>query len=219
MKWLGASMLSSITQWCTICSRPLTPRTIITQTKHFSSTISSIHYPQIPNQWSGLQNWRQGTLNHDRVWGPNGPDVEPPLPGNSTVQRSEEFRSGSSLAEIGAAVLSTADPLKKSMLSHLGYCRWRQKGLPIGVFQPPAKPARPPIPKLVCNYLFCLFVSGIYSFFTPSLLEYFCIEMGKLLCGLGSKNTQFNLYIECSRFTYWIFTILYSEHNLHIECL
>lgn len=80
--------------------------------------------------------------------------------------------SGSSLAELGAAVLSTADPLKKSMLSHLGYCRWREKGLPIGVFEPPAKPARPPIPKLVCKYLLRLW--DILIFFTRSLLSSMC---------------------------------------------
>ncbi|CAH9099190.1 unnamed protein product [Cuscuta epithymum] len=35
------------------------------------------------------------------------------------------------------------------MLSHLGYCRWRENALPIGFFEPPAKPARPSMPKLV----------------------------------------------------------------------
>ncbi|KAL3509227.1 hypothetical protein ACH5RR_028628 [Cinchona calisaya] len=33
--------------------------------------------------------------------------------------------------------------------SHLAYSRWCQEGLPIGVFQPPAKPDRPEKPKLV----------------------------------------------------------------------
>ncbi|CAH9099192.1 unnamed protein product, partial [Cuscuta epithymum] len=135
---------------CNISGRLLTSSTF-NPVKHLSSSSTSIHYPQLPNQWSGLQSWRHGTLNHDRFWGPNGPTVEPPLP---EISEEESFGSypvdsGSSLAEIGAVVLSTPDPLKKSMLSHLGYCRWRENALPIGVFEPPAKPARPSIPKVV----------------------------------------------------------------------
>ncbi|VFQ84114.1 unnamed protein product [Cuscuta campestris] len=134
---------------CTI-SALLTPHTF-NSIKPLSSSSSYIHhYPQIPNQWSGLHHWRHGPPNHDRFWGPVGPEVEPPVPGSPGIKRSEQcpVGSGSSLAEIGSLVLSTAHPLSKSKLSHLGYCRWREKGLPIGACQPPDKPARPPLPIL-----------------------------------------------------------------------
>lgn len=50
---------------------------------------------------------------------------------------------------MGAMVLSTPDPLTKSLLSHLAYTKWRTDNLPIGVSQPPVTPARPPKPQLV----------------------------------------------------------------------
>ncbi|KAL2457538.1 Protein of unknown function DUF455 [Forsythia ovata] len=50
---------------------------------------------------------------------------------------------------MGAVVLSTADPLTKSKLSHLAYAKWRREGLPIGVSQAPFKPARPLKPQMV----------------------------------------------------------------------
>ncbi|GMP54844.1 hypothetical protein CsSME_00019876 [Camellia sinensis var. sinensis] len=48
----------------------------------------------------------------------------------------------SSLAEMGALVLNTADPLTKSKLSHMAYSLWRQQNLPIGVSQPPHRFAK-----------------------------------------------------------------------------
>ncbi|VFQ84110.1 unnamed protein product [Cuscuta campestris] len=146
-------MLTAAALRCTICSALLTPHTF-NPIKPLSSSSSSSyihHYPQIPNQWSGLHHWRHGPPNHDRFWGPVGPEVEPPVPGSPGVESSEQcpVGSGSSLAEIGSLVLSTAHPLSKSKLSHLGYCRWREEGLPIGACQPPDKPARPPLPILV----------------------------------------------------------------------
>ncbi|XVF14613.1 hypothetical protein REPUB_Repub09cG0076300 [Reevesia pubescens] len=94
--------------------------------------------------WSGLQSWRESPLNEDRFWGPNGPQ-----PFLHSQHNSSSEASGSSLAELGALVLSTADPLTKSKLSHLAFSRWRKENLPIGVCQPPSRPARPPIPQLV----------------------------------------------------------------------
>ncbi|CAI9089263.1 OLC1v1023810C1 [Oldenlandia corymbosa var. corymbosa] len=94
--------------------------------------------------WSGLESWRTGPLNHNRFWGPNGPE-------SPSLQPSSSFDLGScsSLAEMGAIVLSTADPLEKSKLSHMAYTRWSQEGLPIGVHEAPSRPARPEKPQLV----------------------------------------------------------------------
>ncbi|CAL5391407.1 unnamed protein product [Camellia sinensis] len=55
----------------------------------------------------------------------------------------------SSLAEMGALVLNTADPLTKSKLSHMAYSLWRQQNLPIGVSQPPHRPVGSPKPHLL----------------------------------------------------------------------
>ncbi|GFZ12879.1 diiron containing four-helix bundle family ferritin protein, putative [Actinidia rufa] len=95
---------------------------------------------------SGLQNWRDGPLNHNRFWEPTGPHPPPPL----AVELGDgPIGSGCSLAEMGAVVLNTRDPLTKSKLSHMAYSRWRQQILPIGVSQPPPRPARPLKPLLV----------------------------------------------------------------------
>ncbi|TMW88698.1 hypothetical protein EJD97_018222 [Solanum chilense] len=146
----------------TIKFRPIIPSTIKFNlfSPHFRTistvkitTISSscsIDYPELPNQWTGLHNWRHGSLNHHRFWGPNGPDNVPQS--SNLIEESallDSISSASSLAEMGAAVLSTSDPLLKSKLTHFGYCRWRQEGLPIGNFEPPVRPARPSKPHLV----------------------------------------------------------------------
>ncbi|KVI04374.1 Ferritin/ribonucleotide reductase-like protein [Cynara cardunculus var. scolymus] len=117
-----------------------------------SSSFSSLPFLQQHHHplWSGLQSWRDSSLNHNRFWGSSGPEPEPPVlnpvgPDEETLQ----LASLTSLAEMGAMVLSTADPLKKSMISHLAYSRWRRENLPIGVSKPPDRPARPPKPQLV----------------------------------------------------------------------
>ncbi|XP_021744947.1 uncharacterized protein LOC110710913 [Chenopodium quinoa] len=96
------------------------------------------------HQWSGLQQWRESSINQDRAWGSSGP--EPPLKPDQVEIPSG---SGSSLAELGAMVLSTSDPIAKSQLSHFAYSKWRSEKLPIGVFDPPSRPARPCKPQLV----------------------------------------------------------------------
>ncbi|XXG90155.1 hypothetical protein AAC387_Pa12g1984 [Persea americana] len=94
-------------------------------------------------QWPGLQSWRESSINDNRRWGSNGPEpFQAPHDEDPTVHLS-------SLAEWGSLVLSTSDPLTKSKLSHLAYCRWRCHNLPIGVSQPPDRPARPSKPNLV----------------------------------------------------------------------
>lgn len=112
--------------------------------KSFSSSPSSLQY----TPWSGLKAWRQSPLNENRFWGSNGP--EPLVESSSSgFLFDSRIESASSLAELGALVLSTSDPLAKSRLSHLAYSRWSQEDLPIGVFEAPHRPARPPEPKLV----------------------------------------------------------------------
>ncbi|KAI8558501.1 hypothetical protein RHMOL_Rhmol04G0099200 [Rhododendron molle] len=124
------------------CSQPtslLPPKSTFSTS---TSSSSSLNHPQ----WSGLHSWRDGPLNHNRLWGPNGPQPPPP---SSVEPDDASLELGSSLAEMGVVVLNTADPLTKSKLSHLAYSLWRQENLPIGVCEPPRRPARPPKPQLV----------------------------------------------------------------------
>ncbi|XP_010035840.2 uncharacterized protein HI_0077 [Eucalyptus grandis] len=126
-------------------SSALRPKPLSSSTSSSSSPPSRIEY----TPWPGLRPWRESSLNHDRFWGPNGPQPPPgpalasPDPGRSAVG------SASSLAEMGALVLATGDPASKSELSHLAYCRWRGENLPVGVSRPPDRPARPARPELV----------------------------------------------------------------------
>ncbi|KAJ9170862.1 hypothetical protein P3X46_018926 [Hevea brasiliensis] len=114
------------------------------KTKPFSSSASAEFSP-----WSGLQAWRESPLNENRIWGPNGPEPSSLSPPSSICFNDYGLDSASSLAELGALVLSTSDPLTKSNLSHLAFSRWRNEKLPIGAYVPPAKPARPRKPELV----------------------------------------------------------------------
>ncbi|GAV60137.1 DUF455 domain-containing protein [Cephalotus follicularis] len=101
--------------------------------------------------WSGLQYWRDSPLNEHRFWGPNGPEPLLQSQPSSTDTNGNNVRmeSASSLAELGALVLSTSDPLTKSKLSHFAFSKWCNHKLPVGVFDPPSRPARPPKPLLV----------------------------------------------------------------------
>ncbi|XP_058753540.1 uncharacterized protein LOC131626723, partial [Vicia villosa] len=94
--------------------------------------------------WSGLHSWRHSPLNENRNWGPHGPHPAPEPDLNDSP-----FGEASSLAEFGSIVLSTTDPLTKSHLSHLAYSLWRRHNLPIGLSDPPSRPARPEKPLLV----------------------------------------------------------------------
>ncbi|TYI63179.1 hypothetical protein E1A91_D09G001900v1 [Gossypium mustelinum] len=112
----------------------------------FCSSSSSSSSSQF-SPWSGLQSWRESPLNEDRFWGTSGPQ---PLSNTEVPNTPAALEaSGSSLAELGSLVLSTSDPLTKSKLSHLAFSRWRNEGLPIGLCQPPSRPARPTNPQLV----------------------------------------------------------------------
>lgn len=107
-----------------------------------SPSSSSLHYPQ----WSGLKSWRESPPNENRTWGPTGPIPSP----EPSIEADEGLlAAASSLAEMGAAILSTSNPLAKSKLSHWAYSRWRRHNLPVGVAEPPSRPARPSKPQLV----------------------------------------------------------------------
>ncbi|KAK4420913.1 putative protein HI [Sesamum alatum] len=103
------------------------------------SSVTSIYYPPLENhpQWSGLHHWRRSSLNNDRYWGPNGP-IEKPSKIEFSSPSPPILSSCSSLAEMGAVVLATADPLTKAELSHVAYKKWRQNGLPVGVSEAPS---------------------------------------------------------------------------------
>ncbi|XP_042480373.1 uncharacterized protein HI_0077 isoform X2 [Macadamia integrifolia] len=136
---------------CALCS-PLFPTRRV-GVNAFSTSSSSSFVPQY-QPWSGLQCWRESSLNESRVWGSKGPEQPqpppPPPPPLSSIEAEEDpTAAASSLAELGTLVLSTGDPLTKSRLSHLAYSRWRSEGLPLGVSKPPDQPARPPRPQLV----------------------------------------------------------------------
>ncbi|XP_004303164.1 PREDICTED: uncharacterized protein LOC101302178 [Fragaria vesca subsp. vesca] len=109
-------------------------------------TIKSFSSSQHHSPWSGLETWRNSPLNDNRCWGPKGPQTHP-----SSLHPDAPMlpSSASSLAELGALVLSTPDPLAKSHLSHLAFSTWRQRNLPLGSCPPPPRPARPLKPQLV----------------------------------------------------------------------
>ncbi|XP_023752273.1 uncharacterized protein LOC111900619 [Lactuca sativa] len=112
------------------------------------ASFSSLQPPQQHQHplWPGLQSWRDSSLNHNRFWGPSGPEPETPIGPN---YQNSQLDSATSLAEMGAMILSTSDPITKSRLSHLAYSKWRRDRLPIGASQPPDRPARPSKPQLV----------------------------------------------------------------------
>ncbi|PKA51634.1 hypothetical protein AXF42_Ash003001 [Apostasia shenzhenica] len=96
--------------------------------------------------WSGILGWREAAVNEDRSWGPAGPEPSSLPPARSADPAAA---AASSLAECAVLVLSTADPLLKSRLSHSAYSRWRHHRLPVGAACPPDHPARPARPALV----------------------------------------------------------------------
>ncbi|WOH05606.1 hypothetical protein DCAR_0625025 [Daucus carota subsp. sativus] len=120
------------------------PRKLITSACCSTWACRSISTSNVQSpQWSGLEKWRESSINQERLWGQKGP--QPMI----EVDDSSDLGSLSSLAEMGALVLSTPDPLRKSRLSHLAYSKWKQNGLPVGVSAPPVGPSRPIKPQLV----------------------------------------------------------------------
>ncbi|KAL8229595.1 hypothetical protein R6Q57_014495 [Mikania cordata] len=83
--------------------------------KPLSSSYSSHqqHHPL----WSGLQSWRDSSLNHNRFWGPSGPEPEPPM---SHPINLDERNSQVSPKEIPAPKNSGL-PLNAYMLHNLAH--------------------------------------------------------------------------------------------------
>ncbi|KAJ4765800.1 DUF455 family protein [Rhynchospora pubera] len=117
--------------------------TRLTTSLPFSASCS-LSPPPSPHPWRGLDTWRRAPPCELRQWGPKGP-----IPEELPVREVESIESASSLAELGAVVLSTADPLAKSHLSHLAFSKWRRLKLPVGHAVAPDRPARPEKPVLV----------------------------------------------------------------------
>lgn len=111
------------------------------------STSTSLSPPSSPRPWRGLDTWRRAPPSELRQWGPSGP-----IPQDQPLRETEAIESASSLAELGATVLSTADPLAKSQLSHLAFSKWRRLKMPVGLAVAPDQPARPDKPVLVVGF-------------------------------------------------------------------
>ncbi|GJN38101.1 hypothetical protein PR202_gb27113 [Eleusine coracana subsp. coracana] len=101
-----------------------------------------------PLPWPGLHAWRRAPPSDLRTWGPNGPCTSDD--GEAAPHGVDD--AGSSLAEMGAVVLSTADPLSKARLTHAAFSRWAA-GLPVGQATAPDHPARPDKPLVVIAML------------------------------------------------------------------
>ncbi len=72
-------------------------------------------------------------------------------------ERNLDGKGASSLAEWGALVLGTPDPVDKAFLTHHAFRLWVDGSLPLGVSQAPDSPARPAKPELV-SYRTILFM-------------------------------------------------------------
>ncbi|XP_010457750.1 PREDICTED: uncharacterized protein LOC104739178 [Camelina sativa] len=129
----------------------LSPLRSLTISTALSSSYSTAAKQQQQHKlWSGLESWRKSPVNDLRLWGPAGPL----LPSSDSVPAdfSGLVLAASSLADLGALVLSTSDPLSKSHISHLAFSRWRRENLPVGsISHLPSSPARPPKPLLVAT--------------------------------------------------------------------
>ncbi|TVU22862.1 hypothetical protein EJB05_32583, partial [Eragrostis curvula] len=96
-----------------------------------------------PLPWPGLHAWRKAPPSDLRTWGPDGPCAS-----DGDEAAPHEADAGSSLAEMGALVLSTADPLTKARITHAAFSRWAA-GFPVGQATAPDHPARPDKPLVV----------------------------------------------------------------------
>ncbi|MQL69419.1 hypothetical protein Taro_001667 [Colocasia esculenta] len=116
------------------------------------SPSSSATADGVPRPWFGLHSWRESPLNENRTWGADGPQHSPPDPSSSNATYGSgdpALDAVSSLAEFGALVLSTPDPMAKARVSHVAFARWLRRKVPVGEFRPPDRPARPSKPPLV----------------------------------------------------------------------
>lgn len=140
---------------CSFPSNSLSSRSLT-----ISSSSSTSSTKQQHKLWSGLEDWRKSPVNDLRLWGPTGPL----LPSSDSISAGFHglVSAASSLADLGALVLSTSDPLSKSHISHLAFSRWRRENLPVGsISHLPSSPARPPKPLLVCSSSSLLFLFSL----------------------------------------------------------
>ncbi|KAG0592405.1 hypothetical protein KC19_1G249700 [Ceratodon purpureus] len=127
-------------------------------------------------EWVGLPHWRTKPMNELRVWGKRDVPTSArnewediaavattDLNAHYKLQLHQEKlhsleerivklkleREIASLAEWGAIVLNTADPVEKAVLTHQAYRLWCRGDLPLGVAYAPDSPARPAKPELV----------------------------------------------------------------------
>ncbi len=106
-----------------------------------------------PAIWPGLSNYRTLPVDKGRLWGDQGPQEGGPSciewmgDGAATVQPA-------TLAQWGARVLNTADPVAKAVLTHRAWTLWNEGGtMELGTSEAPARPARPATPPLVAPKL------------------------------------------------------------------
>lgn len=107
-------------------------------------------------EWQGLQTWRLSPVEERRFWGSKNASKEPPNSVTSFPLEVEYLNSvsrtrntPSCLAEWGALVLNTPDPLLKASLTHHAFRLWSNQQLPLGIANAPDRPARPEKPPLV----------------------------------------------------------------------
>lgn len=153
-----------------------------------------------PQEWTGLPAWRTNPVNDLRAWGKHGPqsfihsthqDVQDMMVASrkhpssngldddlfplhwdklQRLQNSVTRGGASSLAEWGALVLGTADPVEKAVFTHHAYLLWSNGEIPLGVAQPPESPARPEKPELVRYFLHFLFCHN-YLFYASAKFD------------------------------------------------
>ncbi|MCO5582653.1 hypothetical protein L7F22_036551 [Adiantum nelumboides] len=108
----------------------------------------------VAGEWEGLQAWRLSSVDERRVWGPKNTSKEPPPIVTSSLvhigdsNASLNSKYPSCLAEWGALVLNTSDPLLKASITHHAFRLWSNHQLPLGVANAPNRPARPEKPPL-----------------------------------------------------------------------
>ncbi|KAK1267899.1 hypothetical protein QJS04_geneDACA008227 [Acorus gramineus] len=104
--------------------------------------------------FTALHSWRSTPINPNRFWGPKGP--QPPTTTTTTPSLPPPTTTPlpSSLSDWASLILSTADPLSKSSLTHLAFSSYLHHPLPISTTTPsppPHRPARPQSPSLVSH--------------------------------------------------------------------
>lgn len=102
-----------------------------------------------PSEWGGLQAWRASPLDERREWGPKNKSQEPSFAAFDDPIFKLKGNPPSSLAEWGALVLNTPDPLVKAAITHHAFRLWSNHKLPLGSASAPNCPARPDKPLLV----------------------------------------------------------------------